>query len=192
MKKYHGDRFRVQFFGGPAHQFIAGILRRKSGCQHLQRADGGNPVLRIRVLHMGYGEPQQRFQSPLFSEKLHRKRKYAVQKIEDRFAFQLLFFPEPLHEDFQHFLANPFRSPVDGGNHNKFQSVLDPPLLLQRQPVVRPDQPFQILLPQRPRGPVVRIRHIGGKLLPVSGVKVGEDLSDQRRRLPPDIPLPVQ
>ena len=153
---------------------------------------GGNPVLRIRVLHMGYGEPQQRFQSPLFSEKLHRKRKYAVQKIKDRFAFQLLFFPEPLHEDFQHFLANPFRSPVNGGNHNKFQSVLDPPLLLQRQPVVRPDQPFQILLPQRPRGPVVRIRHIGRKLLPVSGVKVGEDLSDQRRRLPPDIPLPVQ
>ena len=27
---FDDPRFRVQFFGGPAHQFIAGILRRKS------------------------------------------------------------------------------------------------------------------------------------------------------------------
>ena len=79
-------------------------------------------------------------------------------------------------------------------NHRRqhiFQVITDAPFLLQHQLVIRPDDHFQILLPDLHHALLGNIRHAHWALLAVTGIELRDHVSEQPRRLRTDIALTV-
>ena len=165
-------------------------LLRREPCDQPDGAPGSCPGLLVLRLCAVQGEPEDA--AYRIRVQVLKREDFRTVHEDELFPRTLLFrVPVPLHQRLQEHLDVRVLRMLPHCVRDVLELGPDPPLLQIDEAGIRPDDPFQIVLPEVLHPLLGHVRHALRPSLAVAGVVAYDDLPEQLRRLYADLAVPV-